>query len=212
MIEFTKEKPFEFEGVKVWRKKNRPSVLAVRDGFECSPTFYMTSAVVHAITAMLDAERNTDWQWAPEPSNEARKGPWTVRRPDHEDAYYLFHEDLSPTKSHITAIFHDSLEPDENAARQAIDPGSVEAFKSFLAWRDQEAKIDDLTARVHDAMAKFNAAMQPVTLAPPKITGFVPKSINAVATVEVRLDLNGLADDLQAACDAVRAQLEAGLH
>lgn len=38
------------------------------------------------------------------------------------------------------------------------------------------------------------------------------KTANAIATVTVRLDLAGLADDLQAAADAVRARLENGLH
>lgn len=94
MTTYTQAEPFEFEGVKVWRKKHKPSVLCVRDAFEFSPTFYMESSVVKAITAMLEAERHPA-TWTEQEDGSWRKGPWVaVRNANWKNQWAVMHDDF----------------------------------------------------------------------------------------------------------------------
>ena len=75
MNRFTKDNPFEFEGVKVWPSDLVSGNIVVRSqesqwGYERDE--------VEAIHAFIEAERN-EWAYTNDDRTEARKGRWVAR-------------------------------------------------------------------------------------------------------------------------------------
>lgn len=184
MSEFTREAPFKFDGVGVWRDEGEerwPIQVRSKDDFDS-----LSQAHADAVHAFIEAERE-GWHWLNDEHTEARNGRWCVRRPDYEGVHYLFHDDLTDG-DHITAIFTDNKSPERQAADRGISPGCVKAFTDFLAWRDAQNQPEETTEP------------QPTPESSPK----------KVATIELRLDAAGLADDLESVVAAIRGALDGG--
>jgi len=78
MSKYTKEAPFEFEGVEVWREAPNKTFAWVHyagEGVGTGGSFY--PGALSALHAFVEAERDM-WVWTNEDRTEARRGRWTA--------------------------------------------------------------------------------------------------------------------------------------
>ena len=112
MTEFTKEHPFEFEGVKVWRDE----VGQVRQSDRT--TEYIVAA--DAIHAFIEAE-SAEWRWVEE-GKVARKGRWEAR------VNGVVFDKLTHDDFHLTAFWA------RPSGANGPEQDAQKVWDSFAAW------------------------------------------------------------------------------
>jgi hypothetical protein len=146
MSRFTKENPFEFEGIKVWRNTNG----RIFDALPVDGARNTTLVLAHH--AFIEAERAEattpeTWAYTNEDETEARKGRFVVVVGNALHADLMRHDDLG-----LAAWYVDQF--------HLYMPGHAAAFRtvheSFRAWRSAREQPD--TSLITDEqVAKFKA-------------------------------------------------------
>ena len=129
MSKFTKESPFEFEGVKVWRDEWRGSIVT-----STGLVIDDTSTSRRAVEAILEAERN-EWHWTNDDKTEARKGRWVVDV--DPNSVHVGHDDL-PGLS--WTCYEDQGLWDHGTPRDIKEVGG-----GFLAWHAAQQQPEEPT-------------------------------------------------------------------
>lgn len=119
-----------------------------------------------------------NWHWVNDKHAEARLDRWSMR---NDDGIWVLHHDDFIVTSGISPYWTGATDSENHR----IDAVVYRVFMSFHTWR-----------AIYDSWRTSTfAEKKPGT------------ETTHVATVSFRLDLEGLADDLQAAADAVRDQM-----
>ena len=117
---YTKDAPFEFEGMRVWPSTNVRGSLDIlgAGGRSC-----VHEDEARAIHAFIEAERNADqdWLWTNDEHTEARKGRWTVKQV--EGRTLVQHDDMGLQ----VLARHDSISGEHTDA-------AADIAREFAAW------------------------------------------------------------------------------
>jgi len=130
MTEYTRESPFEFEGVKVWHGIH---------GVGWAASAPASSNIPSAIHAFIDAERE-GWHWINADHTEARNGRWTQR--DDSGIWVLHHDDFIPGLPNIAPYWTDATTVlDDQRIAAVVRP----VIDSFYAWLTEQGQPGEPT-------------------------------------------------------------------
>jgi len=136
---YTRENPFEFEGVKVWRGYNNCIAYdRATDVHEPVP-FELQARLFHAF---IEAERD-EWRYTNEDRTEARRGRWLARVETEDEYGHLFHDDFDDANWAFDEGSY--LESSDAAGTSDV----IGVYESFLTWHaaqnaQQEPTLGDL--------------------------------------------------------------------
>lgn len=122
MTEYTKEEPFEFEGVKIWRTERGGAKVYVPIEGE-----YLVPA--RAVHAFIEAERE-GWHWTNDERTEARNGRWSAQR-STDNKWLIYHDD-----------FHSAVGGEGWSTKCISNPCFIGRKKvaDFLAWHAAQSQ------------------------------------------------------------------------
>lgn len=131
MSKFTKDAPFEFEGVKIWTQDTLGYKTLAFTG-DCA-----AEKVLSAMSAMYEAERD-EWRWTNDDHTEARRGRWHTRSSRDGSWWGVYHDDFGNSLATESAGRLDQCCAYQYSAREALD--------QFLAWKSAQSQPSEPSA------------------------------------------------------------------
>lgn len=150
MRKYTKDAPFEFEGIKVWRETDSLKVMFRRTGLLSLRIPTDHPAYIAFIEAERDVSEVDSWHYTNEAETEARKGRWTVTdgRPQGLPGRWgISNDDLrrDGDGTWCNAVCN----PNGGLSKSGLTPSICEVFEGvmtdFLTWHAAQQQPEEPT-------------------------------------------------------------------